>query len=58
MAGLFVLAIAVQFTRDLLQLEFSAGLLPMAAGLSIIGIIAVEILWRFSRPKVMPATAQ
>ena len=58
MAGLFVLAVAVQFTRDLLELEFSAGILPMAAGLSIVGIIAVEVLWRFSRPKTSPAPAQ
>lgn len=51
MIGLFMLAVAVPFTRDLLQLEFSTGHLPLTALLSVIGIVAVELLWRFSRPK-------
>jgi cation-transporting P-type ATPase E len=58
MVGLFVLTIAVPFTRDLFQLEFVAGQLPLAIGVSAIGIIAVELLWRFSRPKTNSAPAQ
>jgi cation-transporting ATPase E len=54
MPSAFVLIVSVPYIQDLLSIAIERSYLPYPLMLGLVGILAIELLWRLSHPKSNP----